>query len=782
MNPDTPSSKARSTQAELILCEALAYDSEAEREAFLKKRCAGDPELMKAVTQLLALENDADTFFESDAPSTFSVEELSQTLAELPQLLDEMDSGLPKDDEVGKQIGPYTLLRKIGEGGVGNVYLARQEKPVRRQVALKVIKAGMDTKSVIARFEAERQALAMMEHPNIAHVLNAGQTENGRPFFVMELVHGVRITTYCDDAELDVRQRLRLFIQVCHAIQHAHQKGVIHRDIKPSNVLVAEERYVVPSSGGSSGKPPEGGTTNLIKVIDFGIAKATGENLLSDQTLFTARELLIGTPAYMSPEQAQMGDVDVDTRCDIYSLGVLLYELLTGIPPFAQKQLLNMGLDEMRRTLREVDPPTPSAKFAKMPSEDQLEAVKNRNTDARRLTAMLSGDLNWIVMKALEKDRDRRYESADALAMDVERFLNNEPVLARSPSQGYRLRKLIRRNRATFAYLSAVFLALIIGLGMSSWFLVQERAAKERAVRAEQQQSRLRQAAEDRERIAYAAVLINQNKIEEADQLVDEVATELMPSLEVGSVLRQLGDWNAKLERWSPALKLFTALLKADVMENSDAVSMDLLLAGPVLIWSGDLRGYEAFRRAAIDRHRGTKDGYAAERTLKICLLTPADHALMNQLKAFQNLATENTPLPPTDHLAAWRCISLALMAYRQEDFPAAIEWCRQCRIFNADATSRTATAHIIEGMALDRMNQSAAAADQFGRGRKMIEDWFAVAPEKRTDRTGYWFDWLFARILLQEADSKHEEKPTRQESAVLRRLLRSEDTPNSPI
>jgi serine/threonine protein kinase len=323
-------------------------------------------------------------------------------------------------------------------------------------VALKIIKLGMETKSVIARFEAERQALAMMDHPNIARVFDAGATDRGPPYFVMELVRGVRITKYCDEHNLSTPQRLDLFIQVCHAIQHAHQKGIIHGDIKPSNIMIAQQ----------DGVP-------VPKVIDFGIAKAT-EVRLTDRMLFTSYVQLIGTPAYMSPEQADVNGLDIDTRSDIYSLGVLLYELLTGLTPFDGAELLESGLDEMRRILREQEPARPSIKLGGLAPAALAKTAGDRRTEPARLVSSLQGDLDWIVMKALEKDRGRRFETANGLALDIQRHRNNEPVSARPPSRLYRFQKLVRRNRVVFAAAAAVTAALVIGLGTSTWLFLRE--------------------------------------------------------------------------------------------------------------------------------------------------------------------------------------------------------------------------------------------------------------------------------------------------------------------
>src|SRR4029077_12251813 len=319
---------------------------------------------------------------------------------------------------------------------------------VRRRVALKIIKPGMDTKSVIARFEAERQALALMDHPNIAKVLDAGATESGRPYFVMELVRGVKITDYCDQKSFTTEGRLGLFVQVCRAVQHAHQKGIIHRDIKPSNVLVTTTQ--------------EGAA--LPVMIDFGIAKATTNQRLTDKTLFTAFEMLVGTPAYMSPEQAELSAVDVDTRTDIYSLGVLLYELLTGSTPFDSESLLKAGLDEVRRVIREKQPDRPSTRLSTMAEADLTMTAERRHSAPPILIRSVRGDLDWIVMKALEKDRSRRYETANGLALDVERHLANEPILARPPSRLYQLQKLVQRNTLLSLGIGVIALLLVVSL------------------------------------------------------------------------------------------------------------------------------------------------------------------------------------------------------------------------------------------------------------------------------------------------------------------------------
>jgi serine/threonine protein kinase/WD40 repeat protein len=399
-------------------------------------------------------------------------------------------------EEPGDKIGPYKLVEKIGEGGCGIVYLAEQEEPVRRRVALKVIKLGMDTKSVIARFEAEGQALALMDHPNIAKVFDAGTTPTGRPYFVMELARGVKITDYCDQQGLSTAERLELFVKVCHAIQHAHQKGIIHRDIKPSNILVT----------GNDGLAEP-------KVIDFGIAKAT-QGRLGGETFFTAFEQFVGTPAYMSPEQAETGGVDIDTRSDIYSLGVLLYEMLTGRTPFDTKELVAGGLEEVRRVIRDKEPARPSTRLTRMETGDLTTTASRRKTDAPKLIRSVRGDLDWIAMKALEKDRARRYPTVNGLAMDIRRHLNSEPITARPPSGRYRVSKFVRRNKFGVAAGIAVGTAVALGLVASIWQAARADRARLEAV-ANEQKMRRAESNEANER-AQAQQLLHDSLIREA--------------------------------------------------------------------------------------------------------------------------------------------------------------------------------------------------------------------------------------------------------------------------
>ena len=429
---------------EQIFEQALGLATPEAREGYLLGACSDDRDLRRRVDELLAAHKDAGALeFLKGSGRT--------------QKIDPLVCGDHLTERPGDRIGHYKLLEQIGEGGCGVVYVAEQEEPVRRRVALKVIKLGMDTKSVIARFEAERQALALMDHPNIAKVFDAGATETGRPFFVMELVRGIKITDYADQNNLSTPERLNLFIQVCHAIQHAHQKGIIHRDIKPSNILVTLH----------DGMP-------VPKVIDFGIAKATAQQRLTDKTVYTAFEQFIGTPAYMSPEQAEMSGLDIDTRSDVYALGVLLYELLTGRTPFDANELMSQGIDAMRRTIREQEPARPSTRLSTMVEGDLTTTAKHRHAEPPELIHQLRGDVDWIVMKCLEKDRTRRYETAHALAEDIERHLRHEPILARSPNVVYLLQKFARRHGARLGVGTAVGI-LVVGLVVTA--LMYRRAS-----------------------------------------------------------------------------------------------------------------------------------------------------------------------------------------------------------------------------------------------------------------------------------------------------------------
>jgi serine/threonine protein kinase/tetratricopeptide (TPR) repeat protein len=499
------------TEREIFL-EATEMAMPESRATYLQAACGADVTLRRRVEELLKEHFSTDNLLAGPA------------VEDRPDIAE-----FPAGEVPAQMIDRYKLLEKIGEGGCGVVYVAEQTEPVRRRVAIKIIKLGMDTKSVVARFEAERQALAMMDHPNIAKVLDAGSTATGRPYFVMELVRGMKMTEYCDEAKLSTGARLDLFIEVCQAIQHAHQKGIIHRDIKPSNILVTvNDGAAVP------------------KVIDFGIAKATSGQQLTDKTIYTAFEQFIGTPAYMSPEQAVLTSLDIDTRSDIYALGVLLYELLTGQTPFDAKQLLAIGLDEMRRTIREQEPPPPSSRLSTLTGEDLTTTAQRRGLDAPKLVSELRGDLDWIVMKCLEKDRTRRYETANGLVADIQRYLADEPIVARPPSTAYKLKKTWQRNKVVVtagAFVAVVLVAGIIGTTLALFEADRQRDLVEGQRKELTERNRALQAARDRER------LVNEKMIEFYTDSTQEPANTEEERSRQAQAYRRLGRMHQILDR-----------------------------------------------------------------------------------------------------------------------------------------------------------------------------------------------------------------------------------------
>jgi serine/threonine protein kinase/Flp pilus assembly protein TadD len=692
---------------------ALVLPAE-QRAMYLEKVCAADAQLRAKLEDLLRAYESSSGFLEPAATPAGA----DRTMVIVSPVL----------EKPGDVIGRYKLREKLGEGGCGVVYVAEQTEPVRRRVALKIIKLGMDTRSVIARFEAERQALALMDHPNIAKVLDAGSTETGRPYFVMELVRGIKITDYCDQNQLDTPQRLQLFIQVCHAIQHAHQKGVIHRDIKPSNILVTlHDGVPVP------------------KVIDFGIAKAT-EGRLSDLTVYTELHQFIGTPAYMSPEQAEMSGLDIDTRSDIYSLGVLLYELLTGHTPFDPQELVQAGLDQMRRTIREREPLRPSTRLSTMLDTDLTTVAKRHGAEPPKLIHLIRGDLDWIVMKALEKDRSRRFETANGLATDVQRFLNNEAVEARPPSNLYRFQKLVRRNKTVFAASGAVVAALVLGLGLSLFLFVRQQAALRRAVAAEQEEAALRKQAElgleiERkmralapvsQKLTTAGLLLSEGQFDQAEAVMRDVPPILPAS---SSAYDVIAAEHARRGRWAAAITNYSRAIETDPTNH-----MAYHWLAPLLVQAGDLAGYRRHCQLELRRFADTSDPITAERMAKDCLLLPPSPADFEAISKWVDTAVA----AGAGH-NCWVYFQLVkgLAEYRLGHFAEAVKWLQDAAA-NQSTPAHTVQAYMIWAMADYQLKKFDEARSLLAKGVKLAE----------SDSGGLWNHRLIAQMLIREAEA----------------------------
>ena len=712
-----------------VFCEAVEIADPEQRRRFLDQACGADKALRERVDGLLALSQGAGDFFQDCAPA------LQPAAADGAQILSAAEATLEPEIPETKRIGPYKLLQKLGEGGYGVVYMAQQEEPIRRRVALKIIKLGMDTKNVIARFEAERQALALMDHPNIARVLDAGATETGRPYFVMELVYGVKITEYCDQNRVSMKGRLELFIQVCNAVQHAHQKGIIHRDLKPSNIMVTMH----------DGVP-------IPKVIDFGIAKAT-EQSLTDKTLFTSYAQLMGTPAYMSPEQMELSGLNLDTRSDIYSLGILLYELLTGRTPFDTADLLKLGVDELRRTVREREPLSPSAKLKTLTNEELTKTARKLQVEAPRLVSQLSGDLDWIVLKCLEKDRTRRYATATGLAEDIERYLHEEAVLARPPSRLYRMHKLVRRNRTVVVFGATAAAALLLGSIVSIWLFVKEREALQNAKTAHAKEMQLRREAESRETLKEISLLMAQNHYAQADELLNRVPLEkALPETE--ALLRILGDWNAIDGRWPRAIERFASLIELDPLDRL-GISLDHFRLGTALLEAGKRKDYELFCQQLVSRF-GSATNPLPEQLITFCLFLPANQQLLSSLKPAAD-AAEKALSEGNASRASSTASSLALLEYRRGNDLKATSLCTRCLGSPDCDAPRAALAHLIEALAYWRLGQYAEGFTGLSWGQEQINLAFksGLNLNPNNDRTQNWFDWVLCRILLRECQEQ---------------------------
>lgn len=712
-----------------IFESAMQITDPAQRREFLERTFHGDPDGRQDMEDLLSMAGTSSAFF---LEGRLNAADLAQeVIDELPMadmdLPDEREA-VPGSEQEGATIGRYTLLRKIGEGGGGEIFEAMPEG-MARSIALKIIRKGMDSEAVVSRFEIERQTLEMMEHPNIARVLDAGRTVRGRPYFVMELVRGARITTFCEDGRLDIPARLELFLKVCQAIQHAHQKGIVHRDIKPSNILVESV----------DGTP-------VPKVIDFGVAKAM-QGSTRVRAAVTQIGQFIGTPAYMSPEQIDMGGMDIDTRTDIYSLGALLYELLAGRPPFDTEKLLEKGMTELRRVLIEDNPPLPSEAARLVAEEGKGSAAPGPR---EKWPAALRGDLDWIVFKAMEKERNRRYQTVNSLAMDVRRYLANEPVTARKPSRGYFLRKFFQRNRAACVLGAAMLLSLIAGLGTTTVLYFREKAAVA-------EQARLQNQAQARANVSRAAILLSEGNTEEADRLLRQNPLEsIEASPEAAGVFRSLGRWNAVFSRWQQAAHCFRLMNEANRLGDRTAISegIDLLMTAPTYLEARDTAAYLDFRSEVLHRYAPAQSALQAEHLLKICLLLPADEGILKQLESSAPLCREDVAAKSSrPGIPEWNALSLSLYDYRRGAYEEAIREAKRCLGFEDKAGSRVAAAHCVLAMTYSRRGEAAEARSHLEKAKAYIDHVESQINEAGFPPIGTWFSWAVVRILLREAE-----------------------------
>lgn len=706
---------------------ALAIEDPETRDRFLKQAYPGDPDSLTRMKQLLAVVGESAAFFiESQRLRADLAEEV---IREIPECnLPTASQPAAASEESGTRIGRYVLIRKIGEGGCGVIHEAEQEG-MQRPVALKILRMGMDSEAVVARFEVERHALELMDHPNIARVFDVGRTPDGRPYFVMELVRGQRITTYCEQRKFGSRRRLELFVQVCHAIQHAHQKGIIHSDIKPSNILVAEHNGI-----------------SVPKVIDFGIAKAAVSPPRGRRGAPPA-DRLAGTPAYMSPEQIEFGGKDVDTRSDIYSLGALLYELLAERPPFDADELMRVGVPEMRRILLEREPPP-------------LSIAAAAGTAWAKSPRDHTGDLGCIVAKAMEKDRNRRYHTVNSLAMDIERFLTDQPVIARQASRIYLMRKFFSRNRIACLSAVAVAFSLVAGLGAATVLYLREKDAlaeqarlKRKAEASQAEEARLRGQAQARANVSRVAILLTDGKIQEADLLLQQTPLETVePSLEATDVFRSLGSWNAIYGRWEQAAVCFRLMNQANRLRDPQEYvdGLDILMAAPTFVLADDIEGYVAFRDDAIQRFQPCRNSLQAEHLLKSCLLLPVGDEIIARLEGAAEMCQSEIPPPPgRKRFPEWEALSLALFEYRKGNDDGTLRWTERCLSFEDPVGTRIAAARCLAAMACQHTGRKKEAATYLKQARAAIEN-----PSENTihPATGNWFAWSVAGILLREA------------------------------
>jgi serine/threonine protein kinase/Flp pilus assembly protein TadD len=712
-----------------IFLAALDIDDASAREAYVARACGADVVLRREVEKLLEAHQEPAGFMQRPAPA-------------LVAGIDER----PIAEKPGTVIGPYKLLEQIGEGGFGVVFMAQQLRPVVRRVALKVLKPGMDTRQIIARFEAERQALAMMDHPHIAHVLDGGETASGRPYFVMELVRGVPITQYCDDNQLPIRDRLRLFVDLCQAVQHAHQKGIIHRDLKPSNVLITlhDDKAIV-------------------KVIDFGIAKATGQQL-TDKTLLTSFAQLMGTPLYMSPEQAQPSGLDVDTRSDIYSLGVVLYELLTGTTPFDKQRLKTAAYEEIRRIIGQEEPLKPSTRTS-TPGRAPSRVSANRRCDLPELSRQLRGELDWIVMKCLEKDRNRRYATANGLAADVERYLRDEPVQACPPSAWYRFRKLARRNRVPFIAASAVVVLMLLSIVMLVISNVRVRREQARTQVEKQRAEAAQQLALQRadeinqglQRLKSANALVDAGRFYIEERRWDDSSAAFTAAIDLrhehapawegrGMLYASLGLWDLAASDLAQAAEL-----------QEPSTSQRWLVLALTRAYDGDLPGYRDVCARMDELFQGTTVIHFKMDLVRAGALLPdssADPA--SQVKMAEPIVATNPNVPLFLH-------TLGAAYYRAGQYEQAIQCLRRSLEIEPNWSARDmnypflALAHYRLGRhddARQALTNAERAIDQWTQARCETSgrEYWVVSQGATNFWPVPWWDWMACQLACAEA------------------------------
>jgi len=715
---------------------ALLFDASSvfvrpeERDRFLRFACRGEPDLMRRIEALVALSSPADDFFEFE-----------------PQI-DTETSAPPVSpyDGLGVDVGRYRLIERIGCGGCGVVYLAEQLEPVRRKVALKIIRLGLENRESVARFEAERQSLASMNHPNIARILDAGTTHTGRPYYVMELVDGETITSYCDHHRLGIRKRLELFSDVCRAIQHAHQKSVVHRDIKPSNILIDRLE-----------------PTPVPKVIDFGIARNV-EPLTDDAG--TDEGGLMGTPAYMSPEQ-WTDEGRIDTRSDIYSLGVLLSELVAGKPSHLPDDLLARTTGSIRDIIANTRPSLPSEQLLALDAEQRSHIAKSRSVPDERLVAWCRGDLDWIVAKAVAREPSGRYETAQALAEDIGRWLRNEPVLAHPQTRSYQIAKLINRNRLWYGAGALALLGLVGGLGTATLLFIKERQARAlqgnlrvRAEAARVAETQTRKLWEYRSRIAESAVRLRYEDHRGAEELVAPIPLEdIPPSLEAVAVFKQLAQWHRNAGAMEACgkhyLSMVSALAKID-RAHTDGNSDSFLPASTALALSSDPERYHRLRGIALDLYEDTQYSLVAERTLKACLLKPMPEDLLTRTRPL--LAVMEAEAASAKHrdndpkgLNAWMYFAIALHRYRDGDDEGARSWAfRSLESTSPDPTSAPISQALI-GMTWLRQGDRLKAAPYLNAAAAVAREKLGTPLPHGDPINGFWWDWVNLGMLLEE-------------------------------